>query len=109
MTKEFTSRKHDGRDRLHPKLPFDVVPAEMQVTKNNPKSSKVLHRDKEAAPPSRAEATSFSEYVAQQPHHVRRFFRHCDLSEITKLRLVTLIRSSGSFYVNTTEELTAAY
>jgi hypothetical protein len=83
-------------------LPFDVVPAEMQVTRNNVKSSKVLYRDKKSAPPSRAEeATSFSEYVAQQPHHIKRLLRQCDLSEITTLKLVSLINSKGLFYGGT--------
>jgi hypothetical protein len=53
-------------------LPFDVVPAEMQVTTNNVKHCKVLYRGKSLPAPCRVEATSFSEYVAQQPKHVRR-------------------------------------
>jgi ribonuclease HI len=82
-------------------LPFDVVPADMQVTKNNVKHCKVLSRSKMSLPPSREEATTFSEYVAQQPNHVRHLLRHCDLSEITTQKLVSLIRSPGPFYGGT--------
>jgi ribonuclease HI len=78
-------------------LPFDVVPAEMQVTTKKVKQSKVLHRGQTFTPPSRAEATSFSEYVAQQPPHVQRLLRHCDLTEITTRKLVTLISSPRPF------------
>jgi hypothetical protein len=62
-------------------LPFDVVPAEMQVTTNNVKHCKVLYRGKSLPAPCRVEATSFSEYVAQQPKHVRRILSDCDLTE----------------------------
>jgi hypothetical protein len=82
-------------------LPFDVVPAEIQVTKNIVKYCKVLYRGKTSLPPSREEATTFSEYVAQQPNHVRRRLRHSDLSETTKQKLVSLIRSPGRFYGRT--------
>jgi hypothetical protein len=50
-----------------------------------------------SSPPCRAAPTSFSEYVAQQPNHVRRILRECDLSENATQILVSLICSPGSF------------
>jgi hypothetical protein len=79
-------------------LPFDVVPAEMQVTKKKRvRCSRIIHRDKMSSPPCRAEPSCFSEYVAQQPHHVRRILRECDLSETATQKLLSLICSPGSF------------
>jgi hypothetical protein len=53
---------------------------------------KIIHRDQWP--------TSFSEYVAQQPIHVRRILRDCDLSETTTQNAVSLI-CSGSLYGRT--------
>jgi hypothetical protein len=82
-------------------LPFDVVPAEMQATTQKGKNCKILNQGKTFTPPSRANATRFSEYIAQQPTHVRRLLRHCDLFEITTQKLVTLINSYLPFYGGT--------
>jgi hypothetical protein len=81
-------------------LPFDVVPAEMQVTKNIVKHCKVLSRGKSSLPPSREEATTFSEYVAQQPNHVRRLLRHCDISDVLQCTTVLQICSRSSVVEN---------
>jgi hypothetical protein len=79
-------------------LPFDVVPAEMQVTTNNVKHCEVLYRGKSLPAPCRVKATSFSEYVAQQPKHVRRILSDCDLTETITQKLVSLLRSSDPVY-----------
>jgi hypothetical protein len=66
-------------------LPFDVVPADMVIPdkKKGKKCErvKIIHRDQLSPPLCREWPTSFSEYVAQQPVHVRRILRDCDLSE----------------------------
>jgi hypothetical protein len=81
-------------------LPFDVVPAEMQGTAKKRERCKIIHRDKTTPPLCRAEPSSFSEYVAQQPNHVRRLFRNCDLSESATQKVVSLI-CSGTFFGGT--------
>jgi hypothetical protein len=83
-------------------LPFDVVPAEMQVTTNNVKYCKVLCRGKSLPAPCRVyEATSFSEYVAQQPKYVRRILSDCDLTETATQKLLSLLRFPGPVYGGT--------
>jgi hypothetical protein len=82
-------------------LPFDVVPAEMQVTTNDVKHCKILYRGKSLPAPCRAGATSFSEYVAQQPKHVGRILSDCDLTETATQKLVSLLRSPGPVYGGT--------
>ena len=79
-------------------VPFDAVPAEMQMTSKakNLVRCKVMFRGKQSAPPSREEPTSFQEYVAQQPTHVSRLLRDCDLSEIVTQNLVSLIESPNT-------------
>ena len=79
-------------------VPFDAVPAEMQVMSKakNRVRCKVLYRGKQSAPPSRVEPASLPAYVAQQPNHVRRLLRDCDLSEIVTQKLVSLINSPGT-------------
>jgi hypothetical protein len=47
------------------------------------------------------EATSFSEYVARQPKHVRRILSDCDLTETVTQKLVSLLHSSGPVYGGT--------
>jgi ribonuclease HI len=78
-------------------LPFDVVPAEMQVTSTKHERYKVLYRGKMSSPPSQEAATRFCDFVAQQPTHIRRLLRHCDLTETNTLNLVSLIHTSGPF------------
>jgi hypothetical protein len=79
-------------------IPFDAVPAEMQVTKKNRvRCNIIIHRDMMSSPPCRAEPSCFSEYVTQQPHHVRRIIRECDLSETATQKVLVLICSPGSF------------
>ena len=82
-------------------LPFDAVPAEMQETAKKRERCKIIYRDKTSSPPCRVAPSSFSEYVAQQPHHVRRLFRDCDLSESATQKVVSLICSPGAFYGGT--------
>jgi hypothetical protein len=89
-------------------LPFDVLPAEMQVTTNKVKHCKVLYRGKSLHAPCRVEATSLSEYVAQQPKHVRRILSDvrrilsdCDITETATQKLVSLLRSPGPVYGGT--------
>jgi ribonuclease HI len=77
-------------------LPFDAVPAEMKVTAKKRERCRIIHRDKMSSPPGREEPTSFAEYVAQQPNHVRRLLSKCDLSETVTLKLVSLICSPGT-------------
>jgi hypothetical protein len=74
-------------------LPFDVVPADMAfpAKKKGKKGATKCERVKitqnylsrpAVTFPCRKWPTSFSEHVAQQPIHVRRILRDCDLSEI---------------------------
>jgi hypothetical protein len=69
----------------------------MQYTAKKRERCKIILRDKTTSPPCRAVPSSFSEYVAPQPNHVRRLFRNCDLSESATQKLVSLICSSGTF------------
>jgi hypothetical protein len=80
-------------------LPFDVVPAELVLStrRTKPDRFKIIHRTQLSPPPSRTPPASFSEYVSQQPAHLKRLLRDCDLSEIASQKLVSLIRSPGSF------------
>jgi hypothetical protein len=75
------------------------VPAEIQFGKKCKLRNrcKVLHRSRQPTPPRQEEPTSFPEYVAQQPNHVQRLPRECDLSENATLKLVSLIHSTRSF------------
>jgi hypothetical protein len=78
-------------------LPFDAVPAEMQVTKTKHTRCKIIHRGQMSSPPCRAAPTSFFEYVQQQPNHVRRILSDCVLTENATQKFVSLICSPGSF------------
>jgi ribonuclease HI len=75
----------------------------MQFSKNGKhrKRCKVLHRSRQPTPPCQEEPTSFPEYVAQQPNHVQRLLRECDLSENATLKLVSLIHSTRTFVCGT--------
>ena len=75
---------------------LDAVPAEMQVTAKKRKRCKIVYRAQLPSPPCRAEPATFVEYVARQPHHVRRLLRDCDLTETFPQAFVSLICSSGT-------------
>jgi hypothetical protein len=64
-------------------LPFEVVPAEIQATTKKHEHSKVFHRGK-TSPPQSGGADELREYVAQQPTHIRRLLRDCDLSRLQR-------------------------
>jgi hypothetical protein len=78
-------------------LLFDAVPAEMEVPPKKHEWCNMIHRDKMSSPPNRLEPTTFPEYVADQPNHVRQLLHECDLSEITTQKRVSLICSPGAF------------
>jgi hypothetical protein len=85
-------------------VPFDTVPAEMRVTASKGKKNvryNGFHRARQVAPHCREEPTSFLDYVAQQPSHVRHLLRECDLSKNATLKLVSLIYSSRSLLCGT--------
>jgi hypothetical protein len=58
-------------------LPFDVVPAEMQVTSKKHERYRVLYRQNAIA--LSGGGGQLGEFVAQQPTHIRRLLRHCTI------------------------------
>jgi hypothetical protein len=84
-------------------LPFDAVPADMEFGEKDTRRTRcrVYSRSRQSAPPCQEEPTSFSDFVAQQPNHVQRLLRECDLTEKATLKVVDLIYSTPSFVCGT--------